>query len=533
MEKGPALPSSPSDDSNRNAAGSADSGPGIARLPELTFDVTAEDMARLKRHPLLRTRLPQPDRARILKSTYLDTRDHAFGRAGLSFRLRGEAGRLVQTIEVPRLGILQRCEQQTISSGDEFAVPDNLIARLCGDHLPTALQPVFTIETARQSCRLGGVRVSLERGRVVAGDKVAPRHAVVLELRRGRHAALFDVARQIQAIVPADISVRSPAHDGYQLLNGGKIVSVKASVIALTPSMSAAEEVTTVLGACLSQLLANRAGVCAGDPDALHAMRVAARRLDAAIRAFSEVLSADETGIVARELKWIGGELGKAREFDVFLAEAVRPLMKSFPRRNSVAELHRTFARQRATAYRRVKTALTSDRFRAFALRAVEWADGRCINDEYRDSKARAVVAEELSRQKRKMRTGRRLDELDPKQRHKLRLRAKRMRYATELTRGLFDGTRNTPLIDRSLVALERLQTALGELNDQAGWKEMLDSAAEIARRARRTPPARSLVTQLLARDGRSQTGPLLKTSIKAYRAFVRTEKFWADEEND
>lgn len=533
MEKGHALPPSPPDHPNRDVAGSAGDSPAIAGLPELSFDVTAEDMTRLRRHPLLRARLPQPERVRIVKSTYLDTRDHAFGRAGFSFRLRGEAGRLVQTIEVPRLGILQRCEQQTITTDDEFAVPGNLIARLCGDHLPTALQPVFSIETTRRSCRLGGVRISLDSGRIAAGGKAGQFHAVVLELTRGRHAALFDVARQIQAIVPADISVRSTAYDGYQLLNGGKTVAVRASAIALTPSMSAAEAVTTVFDACLSQLLANRAGVCAGDPDALHAMRVAARRLDAAIRVFSQVLSVDETGIVARELKWISGELGKAREFDVFLAEAVRPLMKAVPRRKSVAELHSTFARQRASAYRRVKAALTSDRFRAFALRAVEWADGRCIDDEHRDSKARAVVAEELSRQKRKMRTGRHLEELDPKERHKLRLRAKRMRYATELTRGLFDSKRNTPLIDRSLVALERLQAALGELNDQAGWKEMLDAAAENARRARRAPPARSLVTELLSREGRSHSKALLKTSVKAYRAFARTEKFWADDEGD
>jgi CHAD domain-containing protein len=332
---------------------------------------------------------------------------------------------------------------------------------------------------------------------------------------------------------PADISVISPARASYQSPNGEKIVAVKASAVALTPAMSTAEAATTVFGACLSQLLANRVGVCAGNADALHAMRVAARRLDAAIRLFSKVLLADEKIRVASELKWIGGELGKARELDVFLAEAVRPLMKAYPRRKSVAELHRTFARQRTMAYRRVKIALTSDRFRAFALRAVEWADGRCISDEHADGKACAVVAEGLSRQKRKMRTGRHLDELDPAQRHKLRLRAKRMRYATELTRGLFDGKRNAPSIDRSLVALERLQTALGELNDQAGWKEMLDSAAEKARRTRRAPPARLLVRQLLARDGQSEAGVLLKTSVKAYRAFARSEKFWADGEND
>ena len=532
MEKARALPLSPSGDSSQVLPESP-GGPTDASAIELTFNVTAGDLARLRRHPLLRDRLPASINPRLLTSTYLDTRDHAFGRAGFSFRLRGEAGRLIQTIELPRPGILQRCEQQTITTEDELAVPDHLIARLCGDHLPTALQPIFTIERARQSCRLGGVRISLESGRIVAGDKVVPIHAVVLELKRGRQSALFDVARQILAIVPAEISVRSVAHDGYQMLNSGRIIAVRASAIALAPPMSAAEAVTAVLDACLSLLLANRPGVCAGDAGALHAMRVAARRLDAAIRIFTEVLSADETAIIVRELKWISGELGKARELDVFLAEAVRPLMKAYPRRGSVADLHRSFTRQRAAAYARVKASLTSDRFRAFALSAVEWANGNCLDDEDGDRKASAVVAQELSRQKRKMRTGRHLEELDPRQRHKLRLRAKRMRYATELTRGLFDGTRNTPLIDRSLVALERLQSALGELNDQAGWKEMLDAAADRARRGQRVPPARSLVTQLLSREGRSQARALLKTSVKAYRAFARTEKFWADRADD
>ena len=41
------------------------------------------------------------------------------------------------------------------------------------------------------------------------------------------------------------------------------------------------------------------------------------------------------------------------------------------------------------------------------------------------------------------MKLGRRIDELDLRRLHKLRLRAKRMRYTIELTRGLHEAKRN------------------------------------------------------------------------------------------
>jgi CHAD domain-containing protein len=67
-------------------------------------------------------------------------------------------------------------------------------------------------------------------------------------------------------------------------------------------------------------------GVRAGDPDAVHDMRVAARRLRATLRAFRPLFDRARTEPLRVELRWLGRLLGAARDGDVLaerLAEAV------------------------------------------------------------------------------------------------------------------------------------------------------------------------------------------------------------------
>jgi triphosphatase len=70
------------------------------------------------------------------------------------------------------------------------------------------------------------------------------------------------------------------------------------------------------------------------------------------------------------------------------------------------------------------------------------------------------------------MTPGRHIDELDLRRLHKLRLRAKRMRYTIELTRGLHEA--NPRRVERLLKQLGKLQSALGQLNDLASARTIL-----------------------------------------------------------
>ncbi|HET9079784.1 MAG TPA: CHAD domain-containing protein [Trebonia sp.] len=55
-------------------------------------------------------------------------------------------------------------------------------------------------------------------------------------------------------------------------------------------------------------------------PDAVHQMRVAVRRLRAALQAFTEIVSGPETEHLRAELKWLGGVLGEARDTEVLVS---------------------------------------------------------------------------------------------------------------------------------------------------------------------------------------------------------------------
>jgi CHAD domain-containing protein len=71
-------------------------------------------------------------------------------------------------------------------------------------------------------------------------------------------------------------------------------------------------------------------GVRAGDPEAVHDMRVATRRLRSTLRTFRPVLNAENTEPLRDELQWLGGLLGAVRDGDVmeqrlFAAIAAEP----------------------------------------------------------------------------------------------------------------------------------------------------------------------------------------------------------------
>jgi CHAD domain-containing protein len=65
-------------------------------------------------------------------------------------------------------------------------------------------------------------------------------------------------------------------------------------------------------------------GARGGDPDAVHAMRVATRRLRSTLRTFRPLLGSDRTEPLRDELKWLGGALGEVRDGHVMAARLAR-----------------------------------------------------------------------------------------------------------------------------------------------------------------------------------------------------------------
>ena len=73
--------------------------------------------------------------------------------------------------------------------------------------------------------------------------------------------------------------------------------------------------------------------------DAVHQMRVAARRMRSALQAFGRVLDRDRTRALTGELAWLAGELAPARDTEVMLAR-FEELLAALPERAGLGPVH-------------------------------------------------------------------------------------------------------------------------------------------------------------------------------------------------
>jgi triphosphatase len=184
----------------------------------------------------------------------------------------------------------------------------------------------------------------------------------------------------------------------------------------------------------------------AGDAEALHQMRVALRRLRAAISLFSDMLTDPQTETLKGEFKWITRELGPARELEVFLKRVVKPVADRERGEPGIRLVSRELRQKREDAIARARAAVESPRFRDLALDAVAWIETGdwTGNPEdaagmLRERPVEALAVEQLRRRwKRILKSGKRLDTLDPQHRHRLRIQAKKLRYAAEFFATVF-----------------------------------------------------------------------------------------------
>jgi CHAD domain-containing protein len=95
----------------------------------------------------------------------------------------------------------------------------------------------------------------------------------------------------------------------------------------LTPDDTMAQAARKTLALHFGRMTQHEAGVRqGGEIESVHDMRVATRRMRAALRVFSEFLEADRAGALARDLRRVGRLLGGVRDMDVFRDKAQRYL---------------------------------------------------------------------------------------------------------------------------------------------------------------------------------------------------------------
>jgi triphosphatase len=261
-------------------------------------------------------------------------------------------------------------------------------------------------------------------------------------------------------------------------------------------------------------------------------MRVGLRRLRASMSLFSVIVRDPQTAAINAELKWLAGELGRARELDVLVQRVVAPVKRQRRRWRGMPSLSHEIAERREAALKRAKDAVQSSRFRSLTLDLAAWLEtGQWTNpqdDLVRDRGDLPIAgyaAEQLTQRWRKVRKkGKALAEFDATSRHKLRIQAKKLRYAAEFFASLFPNKRAIRRRKQFLSALERLQDGLGDLNDIAVHERRI---AALSVHHYRSNPSRAFAAGLLTgrEDARSEAAS--RAANEAYTDLVKIKRFW------
>lgn len=411
-----------------------------------------------------------------LITTYYDTGDRALRRRGLSLRVRKIEGRFVQTVKADGADVLTRGEWEDEIAGAE---PD-LRAPRSGGRLPAeidgALQPLFATAVTRTTIALAPspsscIEAAIDEGEIrgIAGVATAPISEIELELRRGEPGALFDTALALLAAAPLSIETRSKSERGYAVVAGDAAPAraVHAASVTLDPAMTVEAVLQRIGRACLAHLLHNQAAVLVGDPEGVHQMRVASRRLRAMVASFGKVLPASGRRWLASELKRLDDILGPARNLDVFAGDLLPRACAAMPDQPALGRLAAALGAARRSAGQRVAELILSPHYTETVLRLLQWFEAR----DWRNGEASAPLAQPIggvgSRLldrcfKRVRKRGKGFRRAGARRRHKLRIALKELRYAAELLGSLFD-RQDVQSFGRRL---KTLQDDLGYAND-------------------------------------------------------------------
>ena len=418
-----------------------------------------------------------PVRQQVL-TRYFDTPDWALSAQGIALRVRRVGRRWLQTLKtegVRQGGLSQRAEYEMAITGgtpDWGRFPAEALARV-PQALRANLAPQFETRFSRTVWQLAGrqgaaIEVALDVGEVQAGSRRQPICEIELELKAGQPDTLFELAldwaQQLDCL-PLDTS---KAERGVRLARDQNPAPVKSVAAVLDRRMSVEAGFVAMCQASLAQFQANLPGVLtSGDIEYVHQARVALRRLRAALRVCRRVCVLPEELMAG--LRALAAALGPVRDWDVLCSETLPPVAQHYADAAVWQQGMAALEAQRAEARAAMLAALAQARPGAWLLAFQRWLLQRGWRDapearRFAQLSPLAPWARQVLHkgQRRIVRGARAYADLQPVQRHALRIAIKRQRYAAEFFQTLFakDGPR------RYLAALCDAQDSLGHLND-------------------------------------------------------------------
>lgn len=510
------------------------------REMEIKLLLNPRDLLRLRRNGRFKGVGSAPARTRNLLATYFDTVDFKLRDAGLTLRVRKEGRRFVQCVkaEDDLGGIFTRKEWEVFLPRPEpnpKAIEKMVGAKALTNLNAEDLIPVFKSRIRRVHRELtptAGNRIALDMdvGQIEAGNVTEPICELELELLAGDPRQIYDFALSLIDEVPARLSTVAKSDRGYALVTGGRGRWRKAHPLLLTPAAPAEDAFARMIVNGIEHLQANEA--CAlerNDVEGIHQMRVALRRLRSAFGLFRPLLPGDEPNELVEEIKWAMDELGPARDWDVFVTEVLDPIAAWQNNDPGVGLLRSEAEECRKAAYARAQATILSPRYTRMLLRLAGFADAKTWRshpvsepsiDLYGPTQA---LADRMidTRHRKLLKAGRHFKEMTEEERHDLRIRVKKLRYAVDFFASLYP-TKKVAAIRN---ALSTLQEGLGSLNDVAVARGLLAeiTAKASGHTARELYRASGLVVGWHAHVAQDR----IKGTAKAWRRFAGLKPFW------
>lgn len=459
---------------------------------ELKLRIAPEQLARLKRHALLKEHQLARPVTRRLYNIYYDTPKLELHKSAMALRLRRAGRQWLQTLKgggSVKVGLHQRNEWEVPVSRAalDFSMLENAGAEAAewSKYLPRSLrkklQPVFVTDFFRTSRMLdwqgAQIELCMDHGEVRTGQRSTAICEVELELKSGEPVQLFELARALLEIVPAELEAVSKAEQGYRLLTGHADKPVKGVAPDLAGTATLAEVLQTLIWSCLLHWQGNLHGAMSSDDaEYLHQMRVALRRLRVVLRMAEKVRADEQLAALSRDVAALCVALGRIREWDVFIVETVQPMRARMAGHAGLQALLAASEQQRAACYAGLRGAAQARTMQQLMLRFAIWMTGAYWQQQGASAqRARDFATRRLHKlMKRFARSGLQLDSLDAAHLHALRILAKKLRYSAEFFAAWYDKEKTQSF----LAALSEVQEVLGQINDVTVAHRLLDELA-------------------------------------------------------
>jgi triphosphatase len=463
---------------------------------EVEWQLACTDLGSVRRwlsdHGTIDGLILEPRTTQQIFDTYLDTDDWRIHRAGFALRVRSESGTTEATLKSLHSAgteVTDRRElTETINSSDSEAIRESVGpvgTRVCAVSGARTLLPLFELRTSRQRFAIRKSDEARQLGEIALDETVISRphgepRASMLRVEVEALTESHGPLRSLVKTLRSNCALEAASDTKYSL--GLKSVGLapptqEFAATTVDASMTIVEVAMRNLRRYMDAWLLHEPGARLGDdPEELHDLRVAGRRLDAILRQFQSFLP-PEFLKVRMTLKSVLSALGHARDLDVALGE-----LQEFSRKLSKAD---------RLGAEPLKEHLMSERGRARA-QMLSVLDSIWVQKSLQDFKlllASPVVALEASaadlglhaspillRQRfRKLRKRADLLGADSSnaEYHRVRGQVKKLRYALEAVAALYGKPAND-----TIRALRRWQENLGVQQDAAVAMQRLNALA-------------------------------------------------------